>query len=187
MPQEFEEEVEYWHLIHNDLEAAVEWHAKQAAKKQSAGDTSGIFHDWLAALVFSAFTSEAYLNFVGNHVLDDGWPERASFQEKLALLNRHLCLGLDRGERPWQTLSKLCRVRNLLAHGRPEIGIERRTITHPETAEDLFAGLRAKWKDDVNGAFLEQCRNDIETLRNQLFEKANIMPFETKTRSMSSS
>jgi hypothetical protein len=64
-------------FIHNDLSNCA-WNFQQLVhKKIEKGEREGIYHFMLASLIFSAFSIEAKLNFVGWRYLADGWPERA--------------------------------------------------------------------------------------------------------------
>ena len=57
-----------------------------AKSKIDSGNTEGIYHDFMAGLIFSCFSLEAKINFVGWRVFRNGWPERASLNEKIELL-----------------------------------------------------------------------------------------------------
>ena len=179
MAEKFIETNRFRRLIHNDLRGGALWHLQVSEEKFEKDEKNGVGHDMLASLLLHFFYAEAVVNFVGHHRLEDGWPERASFREKVGLLNKLLSAGLSPGERPLDTVLRLKKFRDLMAHGKPEIGIERRVV---DENSDLFAGLRGKWKDYIDLKFLQQCNKDIEQLSNTLFEKAGIEEWETMTR-----
>ena len=174
---------EYRRLIHNDLGNAAYWHFQTARRKSESGEGGGLALDIMAALILYAFYTEAILNFVGHHHLEEGWPDKASFGEKLALLKRVLDLKLSNGEEPLQTLTKLKRFRNTLAHGKPDIGVETKIVN--EVSDD-FAALRAAWEADLDFEFLAACRNATQQLRDILFEAAKIEPWDAVTRAYGS-
>ncbi|MEW6270585.1 MAG: hypothetical protein AB1689_14975 [Thermodesulfobacteriota bacterium] len=80
----------------------------------------------LAALLFAHLAVEAYANYLGQRIAPKDWEdERERFKTggavaKLEQLARLCDLPADKGHRPVQTLCHLQRLRNQLAHGRPE-------------------------------------------------------------------
>jgi hypothetical protein len=101
--------------IHADL-----WHASKCLLEKGQAEESGSEHQFKASLVFTAFTLEAYLNWLGQKVFPH-WSclERLAPIEKLDVISDLLKLGVDNARRPWQTTKKLCRFRNAMAHGKP--------------------------------------------------------------------
>ena len=76
----------------------------------------------VAAVVFSAFAIEACLNHIGEGKLRF-WSivERTlSWESKLELIAQYLDVQIDKGKRPFQTLTMLFKLRNHLAHGRTQ-------------------------------------------------------------------
>jgi len=71
------------------------------------------------AAVFYAFTFEAYLNHVGYEEIEI-WDEidRISHSKKLRIIAKHLELKIDHSQAPFQAISELFALRNILAHGR---------------------------------------------------------------------
>jgi hypothetical protein len=84
----------------------------------------------LTAMLMAYFTYEAYLNFVGSRVAAVDWAnERAFFakppyQGTAGKLQRIVVVcGLptvNKGTRPYQTIEHLARLRDLIAHAKPE-------------------------------------------------------------------
>ncbi len=77
----------------------------------------------VAAALFSAFAIEACLNHIGEERLRF-WSiveRELRWETKLKLIAQHLDIEIDKGKRPFQTLSTLFRFRNHLAHGRTQI------------------------------------------------------------------
>ena len=84
----------------------------------------------MAGMVMAYFTYEAYLNFVGSRIEPTKWREERKFfskdpyrgtQGKLKLLCEKCGIEVDPDKRPYVTIRELGRLRNYLAHGKPDI------------------------------------------------------------------
>jgi hypothetical protein len=97
-------------------------HAALVMLKKTQEEPRGSAFTTMAALLFTAFTLEAYLNHLG-HLRIAFWPEIDSIRvmDKLGCLCKDLSIQPDFSRRPFQTLSQLFRFRNSLAHGRTEV------------------------------------------------------------------
>ena len=76
----------------------------------------------MSAIMFSAFTAEAFCNHIGAKHFK-GWElvERGlSPKEKLELLGQHLGFSVDFSREPFQSFDSAIRLRNNLAHGKTE-------------------------------------------------------------------
>lgn len=83
----------------------------------------GSFYWSLASVVFSAFTHEAFLNIMGQKVLNSTeWEkiDRSSWKKKHSSLFSKLSLSSDFLSEPESTLVDLFEFRNRIAHGREE-------------------------------------------------------------------
>ena len=71
--------------------------------------------------VFMAFSVEAYLNSIGNRVVDY-WDiiERISWRDKIEILHKIANKKPVWGEEPLQFINHLFKIRDKLAHGKPE-------------------------------------------------------------------
>ena len=164
--------------IHNELSTCA-WHFQGVAKKKiETGETEGCALDMMAALVFCAFSTEAKVNFVGWKTLQDGWPERANLREKIDLLRKTLSLHIDWSTRPLQTVAKLKRFRDTLAHGKPEI-VDETQVTDVEP--EIWDALKAQWENSVQPDFVDRCREDEEALWDIMLKAAGIGRHETLT------
>jgi hypothetical protein len=178
LAKKYEVRIEAERFIHNDL-SNCSWDFQQRTKKKfENGEMEGVYHDMMASLVFSAFSIEAKLNFVGWKVLGDGWPERANIREKVNLLNEVLSCGFDWGARPLQTVAKLKRFRDTLAHGKPEIIDE---VCEVDVEPSVWDALKSQWEESVTPSFVDICRDDEHSLWKTLLEKAEIGMEETIT------
>lgn len=178
MKRQFELSIEAEHFIHNDLSNCA-WSFSETVKaKVAADDMQGIYHHIMAALVFSAFTLEAKVNFVGWKVLQDGWPERANLREKIMLLGKVLDLELDWGARPLQTFSKTTKLRDTLAHGKPSV-VDKVEIVDEEP--EIWEVLKGQWENSVTPELVELVAEDLDAFWRKLLDAANIEIGETLT------
>lgn len=89
---------------------------------------SKFFH--LTSMVMTFFTLEAYLNYLGDLIDPITWKNEKEFFSKRPyigtigkldfLIEKCGMRKYDRGKRPFQTLKQLKRIRDFLAHGKPE-------------------------------------------------------------------
>ena len=178
MPQKYEQRIQAERFIHNDLANCSFTFAKRMKEQIDSGKTTGLYPDMMASLIFSSFENEAKVNFVGWSVLENGWPERASIVAKIDLLLVVLKINLDWDKRPLQTIKKLNRFRNILAHGKPEIVDETKIVDGEPEIWDL---LRGQWTSMVNRKFVELCSEDVKKLWETLLNAAGIDSGHTLT------
>ncbi|MGR3659671.1 MAG: hypothetical protein ACU0CA_00580 [Paracoccaceae bacterium] len=178
MAEKFEIKIAAERYIHNDLSNCSWQFQKMIHKKIASGEREGVYHYMMASLIFSAFSFEAKLNFVGWKILGEGWPERANFREKLTLLAEKLKLELNWGERPLQTMSQLKRFRDTLAHGKPEIVDETRIV---DVEPSVWEALKGQWESSVTPEFVDQCREDEKAFWKILLDAAGIDVAKTLT------
>ncbi|MHA6265001.1 hypothetical protein ACXYMO_17515 [Arenibacterium sp. CAU 1754] len=151
---------------------------KKSMKKFSEEKRTGVGYDMTACLLFSAFSIEAKINFVGWKVLEKGWPERANLREKIDLLNEILGLDLNWGTKPLQTLAKLKKFRDTIAHGKPEIVDETKVV---KVEPEVWDALKGQWEAVINENFVADCRNAEKELWDLMLEKADIPEHQTLT------
>jgi hypothetical protein len=82
----------------------------------------GSVHTIRAALVFTAFSIEGFLQTLGPEAFGVGWPkiERKGFKEKVAALASHYGIVAAWDSTPWREMESLIVARNSLAHAKPE-------------------------------------------------------------------
>jgi hypothetical protein len=84
----------------------------------------------LTAMLMAYFAYEAYLNFVGSRVAAADWENERIFFRKppyqgtegklLRIVEVCGLAAIDKGTRPYQTIAHLAKLRDLIAHGKPE-------------------------------------------------------------------
>lgn len=178
MAKKFEVRTQAERYIHNDLSNCAYSFASATDLKIETGNTDGVYHDMMAALVFTAFSIEAKVNFVGWKVLEDGWPERSNLREKIDLLAKVLELSLDWSKRPLQTVSQLKRFRDTIAHGKPEVIDELKIV---DVVPDVWHALKGQWEKNVQQEFVKRCRHDEQALWQALLDAAGIPLHQTIT------
>lgn len=94
--------------------------AARDALKQAERQEPGYFYFSMMAGVFAAFTVEAFFNHVGQRKVRD-WQlleRKLGPREKLLLLRQVAHWSVDESKRPFQTLRRMLRLRDALAHGK---------------------------------------------------------------------
>ncbi len=142
------------------------------------GQLDGQFYSAQASIVFSAFTHEAFLNTLGAKIIKD-WPdyEYDSPEKKLNLICERIGYKPNKGGRPYQTLKRLFRFRNLIAHGREEtIRIEGKVVPKKEKGGYLDA-IEGEWEKycTVNNA--RRAYDDVREIAVDLCNNAGILKF----------
>jgi hypothetical protein len=95
--------------------------AARVALEDSKDKRPGLFYSNLVALTMSALAIEALCNAVGERIIDD-WNdfESGTPVAKLRLLCDHLSIDFDKNIEPWSTAIWLSKLRNKLAHAKPQ-------------------------------------------------------------------
>jgi hypothetical protein len=157
--------------IHADL-----WHTSKCLLEKGQKEEAGSEHQFKASLVFTAFTLEAYLNWLGERLFPHwNYLERLAPIEKLDVISDLLKVGVDNARRPWQTTKKLFRFRNAMAHGKP-VTIETETETPVDEyfQEKLSEIDRTEWEKFCTREHAEQAREDVEEILRALHAAAGL-------------
>src|SRR4030095_6767184 len=106
------------------------WNCAKALLNQPETKSHQDFYFTMAGMLIKYLAYEAYLNFVGIRLDPDAWKnEREFFSKdpytgtagKLKRISEKLSIQVDRAQRPYQSIKALEKLRNYLAHGKPEI------------------------------------------------------------------
>jgi hypothetical protein len=141
-------------------------------------EVEGSFFSSQASIVFSAFTHEAFLNTLGAKI-DKCWEgyEYSSPEEKLKRICKCLEYKPNKGTRPYQTLEKLFRFRNLIAHGREEtLKVEGMIVSKKETGGYLDA-IESEWEKYCTIENARKAYKDINDIAVDICEQAKIERF----------
>jgi len=149
------------------------WHTSLCLLKKGIDNQEGSFHQFMASIIFTAFTLEAYLNHIGIKLFNN-WSdhERLGPREKLDFIANHLGVTVDHGKRPWQIMKQLFGFRNDIAHGKSETIKTNEVI--PEKNQDdeyMWRTAETKWEKFCNQKNAIRAREDVEKIVNILHEE----------------
>lgn len=152
-------------------------HASSILLRNAKECPKGSNYQIMASLVFTAFTLEAYLNHIGKHEFNC-WDdlEGLSPLKKLNVVTEKLGIKTDNSKRPFQTVIKLFKFRNDIAHGKT-VSLKDETnklLKYDDIDKELGVQLEPEWKKfcKVNNA--DQAREDVDKIIKQLHEKSGV-------------
>lgn len=102
-----------------------------------------------ASMLFSAFTFEAFLNHIGS-TYTNLWEfvDRLSPKNKLQVLANIKGFRVDFGSRPFQTVARMFRLRDMLAHGKTQ-EVHEGSVQRLEEHEKPRLPM-TKWEKEIN-------------------------------------
>jgi hypothetical protein len=122
--------------------------------------------------VFMAFTLEGYLNTLGSRVIP-GWEEleRLPWKTKISLLHSFVGRAPDWGSPPLQFARRIFKIRDHLAHGKPETSRGPRFPDKEEAARYMATNsLEPRWYQDLNKAWIQEAYRNLTGLLGYLSE-----------------
>lgn len=151
------------------------WHTSLCLLQKGQEDEKGSYHQFMASLVFTAFSLEACLNHIGPKLFKS-WEdlERLGPQQKLNVIGDKLCLNIDYGKMPWQTVKELFGFRNTLAHAKS--GEEKVNDIMPlEKFSDKGFGdlIPTTWEKYCTQKNAEKAREDVSEIIIMLYKAGN--------------
>jgi hypothetical protein len=151
------------------------WHTSRCLLKKGQDEAAGSFHQYMASLVFTAFTLEAYLNHIGPKVFQS-WEaiEWLGPKDKLDILAEKIGVTLDYGKRPWGIVKDLFGFRNYIAHGKSVEISETKTTSANKQNDGKIEFAKTPWEKFCTRQNAERARKDIEAIVRTLHEKAGI-------------
>ncbi|MFZ3262459.1 MAG: hypothetical protein WA172_00525 [Terriglobales bacterium] len=156
--------------IHAEL-----WHTSNCLLRAGRENAEGSAHQLRASLIFRAFALEAFLNWIGPHIIPH-WKylERLTPREKLDLLADIIKVKPDYGARPWQIVKDLFDFRNTLAHGKPENVESEGYEPLKDVLEGNFTLVKTVWESFVTESNAIRAQEDVEKIATILYETANL-------------
>lgn len=150
------------------------WHTSFCLLEKGQKEPKGSFHQFMASLVFTAFTLEAYLNHIGSKIFSCwGDLERLSPREKMNVIAERLGVKVDYGKQPWQVMKKLFQFRNDIAHGK-SIKVKTKEVLplakHQE--DDIHSFVQTRWEKYCTEKNAVRARDDVEKIVHLLHEAA---------------
>jgi hypothetical protein len=144
--------------------------------------SKGSFYQYMASLIFRAFSLEAYLNHIGNKLFSC-WRdvEHLSPIAKLNLIAEHLKIKVHYGKRPWQIMKKLFKFRNYIAHGKTDIIRETRTWQRKKYKGSERKLIKTEWEKDCTEKNAKKAQEDVKNIIEVLHAAAMFedIPFVT--------
>lgn len=153
------------------------WHTSWCLLEKGKQDKEGSFHQFLASLVFTAFTFEAYLNHIGATIFKSWHKVERSLglMPKLALICEQLDICPDYDRSPWLILTSILKFRNTIAHGKTEALQEEKVVTADDKYEDyLYAWLPTEWEKFATQKNAEKAREDVQKIITLIHEHAKL-------------
>lgn len=115
----------------------------ETAKRRKKGST----YFFISAMLLAYLTYEAYINFLGDRFAPDTWAKEKDFfasrqdqglEGKLKFLTKKIPItGIQKGQRPYQTIKKLKSLRDFLSHGKVD-KYEKVIVHHRDNEPPLF-------------------------------------------------
>jgi hypothetical protein len=151
------------------------WHTSYCLLEKGQKNAEGSFHQFMASLVFTAFSFEAYLNHIGPKIFRC-WDclDRLGPKEKLAIIAEKIGLEVDYGKRPWGILKELFGFRNDIAHGKSRKVDEDKVVPIVKYDEHMRAFAKTDWERFCTRQNAERARNDVEAMVEALHNAAGI-------------
>ena len=146
--------------------------AARAAVKVAEAGQEGWSLSVITAITLCGLAVEAICNAIGDRVvvdLDDF--EAAPPKAKLRLLCDKLDVPYDKGREPWGTLMWLLRVRNAIAHAKPELIQEEHHMTREEYEERHYEQPQARLEKELTIKNARKALDAVEELLKQLLPK----------------
>ena len=143
------------------------WHASYVMLEKAKKDPEGSYYQLMASLIFTAFTLEAFLNHIGQSIFKC-WNdlEKLSPSRKLNLIAERLEIEKDDGKRPFQTVSKLFKFRNDIAHGKTVYlkSANQITVVDHKFNQHVQEFLQTPWQNYCNLKNADRAREDVEEI-----------------------
>ncbi|HEX4425590.1 MAG TPA: hypothetical protein VH079_09325 [Terriglobales bacterium] len=157
--------------IHADL-----WHTANCLLDAGQRDIKASAHQFRASLIFRAFYLEAFLNWLGQHLIPHwSYLERLNPREKLDLLNDLIHVTPNYGAPPWQIVKDLFGFRNYLAHGKPESSATESMEALDEYLDEKLGRMsQTEWERFGTEGNAVKAKEDIEKIATLLYKKAKV-------------
>ena len=167
------------------------WTTAEFLLKQGLEQEVGYYCMFLSSLMFRAFSLEAFLNHIGEHLfLTWGELEKSlSPNAKLSLIGEKLNLKIEYGKAPWQIVPELIGFRNKVAHGKNSLLKTEQIVPANEKYEKImYKFLMADWQEHATKSNSLKAKKQLEVLFNKIHAAANIendilFDFGAQTRS----
>jgi len=144
------------------------WGTSDFLLEKGKENPQGSYHLFMASIVFTAFTLEAYLNHIGVKLFQDkcySAIERLGPRDKLAVIAERLNVSIIYGERPWQVIKSLYKFRNEIAHGKSkELKSDPQIVELDSYQYGFHDFILTDWEKYCSQENAEKARADVEKI-----------------------
>lgn len=155
------------------------WHASNCLYNSGVENEKGCTYQFMASLIFSAFTIESYFNHIGPQLFRRNWKEyeRLTPKGKLALVCDKLNIPIDYGRRPWQIMKRLFDFRNNVAHGKSTTAsdISLQSLESYSQYGVPFGFAPTEWEKYSTKENASKAREDVSQIINQIHAAGNFV------------
>ena len=131
------------------------------AAKEKAGNRYGIAWDYMACLMFVAFSFEACMNVIGAMKVKD-FNERAKFYDKFDEVTAAIGVKADWSKRPYSSMKHAKEFRDTVAHGKPDYEkIDEKG--DPRELEEK-GSLAGEWQKMIEHTQVRECYEDQDQI-----------------------
>jgi hypothetical protein len=160
--------------IHNDLDGAAFYLTENVKKKVKDGITDALTFDCMAAGMMLAFSFEAYLNFMGDRLVGL-WNERDDYHKKIDKVFQKLKIAPDWSKRPFSSISAMKRLRDTLAHGKPQtVDVEKEIIDKAGGQKGKKIDLSGDWERLCSPDMIVNAHDDLNDVWKQMIQKSGL-------------
>ncbi len=138
----------------------------------------GEFNHALTSIMMSALAVEAIANAIGERVLED-WTdfESSSPYAKLRLIAERYDLKPSAQTEPWSTVKWLCRLRNRLAHAKPERVRETSEVSQSDFENRDIRPPQSKLEREMSEENARRALDAVERMKHTI---CDVLPAEMK-------
>lgn len=146
-------------------------HVADLEIKEAENSKTGRFNKCLASIVLSTLAIEALLNAVGSRIEPD-WEsfEKKNPTEKLNSLTENLSINYDSSTEPWSAILHLMRLRNDIAHPKPEPLSEEKILPEVGLKNEWFKFPRSKFERQITLGYAQRAYKAVSTLKQILHD-----------------
>ena len=154
------------------------WHGANVLEGQANEDPKGSMWKYMSSLILSAFAWEAFLNQLGELVIDD-WRDierKLNTKEKVKTLAKKIGKTVDLGRSPYHEIRELMEFRDQLAHPKPDnIKSVVSVFDEPEKIDELISERpETDWEKLCTKPEVRRLRSCVEVAIVDLHTKAEI-------------
>jgi hypothetical protein len=131
-------------------------------------------------VVFEAFSVESYVNHLGFLTVDH-WEEveRLPWRSKISILHKIAGVEANWGEDPLQFASQIFKVRDKMAHGKPEVAYGSIHATHDEAESELsLENIQPDWYKEIDRKWIKASKGRLQKLMKYLAKISGQPPME---------